>query len=266
MRSRSNNSLRLLVALAIAAFSLFSFFASREYNPVTGENQFVALTPRQEIALGVQAAPEMIQQFGGLERNQAAQDVIDDVGFFLVENSVASETAWQFEFGVLADEQVINAFALPGGQIFITDALFTELDREALLAGVLAHEIAHVLARHSSEQIASSELSRGLLQAFVVASEGEGAGTAALVAQLINLNYSREAELEADAIGVRIMSEAGYDPRALIEVMEILAAAGGGARQPEFFSTHPNPDNRIQRIEAVIREQFPNGVPDNLQG
>ena len=87
-----------------------------------------------------------------------------------------------------------------------------------------------------------------------------------MIGNLVNMKYGRDDELESDTLGVRFMADAGYDPRAMIEVMKILAeASGGGGRQPEFFSTHPNPDNRIQRIEDAIRAVFPNGVPEGLE-
>jgi predicted Zn-dependent protease len=90
------------------------------------------------------------------------------------------------------------------------------------------------------------------------------AQVATVVGQLVNMKFGREDELQADRLGVRFMSEAGYDPRALIQVMQILAEASGSQRQPEFFSTHPNPENRIQQIEAAIRAEYPNGVPEGL--
>ena len=88
---------------------------------------------------------------------------------------------------------------------------------------------------------------------------------AQMIGQMVNLKYGRQDELEADKLGVRFMSELGYDPRSMIEVMNILKASTKGGRQPEFFSTHPNPDNRIQKIEAAIKERYPNGVPNGLK-
>ena len=87
----------------------------------------------------------------------------------------------------------------------------------------------------------------------------------ALIGQLINMRFGRADELESDQLGVRFMSEAGYDPRSMVEVMRILAESGGGGRQPEFFSTHPNPENRVQRIEEAIGAQFPGGIPEGLE-
>jgi beta-barrel assembly-enhancing protease len=92
----------------------------------------------------------------------------------------------------------------------------------------------------------------------------QGAQLAAVVGQLVNMRYSRQDELEADRLGVRFMTEAGYDPNALKDVMRILEQASGGSSQPEFMSTHPNPGNRVAEIEAAIAQEFPNGLPGGL--
>lgn len=257
MSGRSGSSAgRLLIGVAMAVFAIISFFASQSYNPVTGQNQFVSLTPQQEIRLGLQSAPQMVQEFGGVYQNQQVQDAIDRIGFDLVNNSIAADTPWQFEFTVLDDPNTINAFALPGGPIFITTGLLFRLEEqgEDAVAGVLAHEIVHVLGRHSSEQIAKSELTNGLIGAVAVASDSASAAqTAAVVGQLINMSYGRQAELQSDTLGICLMIDAGYDPQGMIETMQVLATASGGNRPPEFASTHPNPENRIQQIEQAIR-------------
>lgn len=262
---------RIIIGLVIAGFALFSFFASRQYNPVTEQDQYVSLTPNQEIALGLQAMPEMLQEYGGEEPDPAKQALVDEIGGKLLQQSVAAQTEWQFDFHVLNDSQTINAFALPGGQVFITDALLSQLQTEGQVAGVLGHEMGHVLARHGSQQLAKSQLTEGLIGAVAVAASNpndpngaSAAQIAAVVGQLINLRYGREDELESDELGVRIMSEAGYDPRAMIQVQEILMQASEGGAPPEFFSTHPNPENRIERIQAAIQKQFPEGVPEGL--
>lgn len=260
VRGGGGGALRLVIGIIIAVIALFSYLGSQEYNPITGENQYLSLTTEQEIALGLQSAPQLIREFGGLYPDDQTQAAIDRIGFRLVENSVARNTPWRFEFYVLDDAQTINAFALPGGPIFITVALLSELDREDQVAGVLAHEIVHVLARHSAQRIAKSELTNGLIGAVAVAS-GEASTTqaAAVVGQLINMGYGREDELQADALGVCLMIAAGYDPVGMIEVMRVLASASRGG-PPEFFSTHPNPDNRIAAIERAI-ETAPERCP-----
>lgn len=263
---------RLLIGLVMAVFALISYFGSSVYNPITGEKQHVNITEEQEIALGLQSAPEMAQQYGGLHPDPQACALVEAVGERIVANSAAAQSKYPFKFHLLADPQTVNAFALPGGQIFITEALFSRFRTEGQLAGVLGHEIGHVVGRHSAEHIANQQLTQGLTGAVVLStydpndpSSQRTAQVAMVVGQLVNMKFGREDELESDRLSVRFMAEAGYDPRAMIEVMRILAEAGGGAGPPEFFSTHPNPDNRIARIEEAIQEQFPGGVPEGLK-
>lgn len=263
---------RLLIALVVALFAIASYYfgTTQVENPVTGEVQRVNMSVQDEIMMGLQAAPEMAQQFGGLHPDEAAQQKVDAVGQDLVAESEVAQSDYQFDFHLLADSETVNAFALPGGQIFLTAALYERLQTEGQLAGVLGHEIGHVVARHSAERIAQSQLMEGLTGAAVIAaydpenpSSAQRAQMAAVVGQLITMRYGRDDELESDRLGVRFMADAGYNPQSLIGVMQILEEAGGGS-QPEFFSTHPNPENRIGEIQAAIEAEFPNGVPEGL--
>ena len=263
---------RILIALILAGISLVSYFGLRSYNSVTGETQHINITVDQEIALGLQAAPEMAAEFGGLSSDAQAQALVSRVGQAIISGSAAKDTSYQFEFHLLADDQTINAFALPGGQLFITTGLLNQMETEGQLAAVLAHEVTHVVARHSAEQIAKTQLTQGLTGAAVLAAydpnDPRTQGTtqvAMLIGQLVGLKFGRNDELEADRLGVRFMCEAGYDPRAVIRVMEILEASSQGQQPPEFFSTHPNPENRITQIQAAIDAEFPNGVPEGLK-
>jgi beta-barrel assembly-enhancing protease len=264
--------MQLVIALVIAGVSAISYFTNTSKNPITGETQHVDMSVDQEIALGVQAAPEMAEQFGGLDPDPNARRLVNEVGNEIVGHSDAGKSSYKFQFHALADDRTINAFALPGGQVFITRALLTKFKSRGQLAGVLGHECGHVIARHSAEHIAKAKLTQGLTGAAAVAtydpnnpaSRGSAA-IAAVIGQLVNLKFSRNDEIEADRWGVILMEEAGYDPRAMIEVMEILKEASAGGRQPEFFATHPNPENRVQRIKAFIAERFPNGVPSGLR-
>jgi predicted Zn-dependent protease len=257
----------------IAAVSIFGYFASSEFNPITGETQQVALSPNEEIAMGLQAAPEMADMHGGLYQDEELQYYLDEICSRLINNSEANETDWPFQCHLLADTQTINAFALPGGQLFMTAALFEQLETEGQVAGVMAHEIGHVVARHAAEQMAEQQLAQGLSGAAVIAAydpENPNSGLtaqqlSALISGLVTMKYGRDDELQSDKLGVQFMAEAGYDPRALIRVMEILAEASGPRSQPEFFSTHPNPDNRIERIQEAIEATYPKGVPEGLE-
>lgn len=262
---RSGMKMRMIIGLAIAGFAVISYFKSGEYNPATNQTIRVNLSPSQEIKMGLQAAPQMVQQHGGLYPDQQMQDLVDRIGHALVNNSNAKDTNWNYEFHLLADPNTINAFALPGGQIFITYALYSQFETEGQLAGVLGHEIGHVVARHSAQRMAKHGLTKGLIGAVIAASGSHQTGQMAqMVGQMVNMKYGRGDELESDALGIQYMAEAGYDPRSMVGVMEILAQAGGGKAQPEFFSTHPNPENRVQKIEQNIQRLFPNGVPADL--
>ncbi|MBP6745085.1 M48 family metalloprotease [bacterium] len=260
---------RLLIALAIAAFSLISYFGSSVYNPITEQKQHLDMTPKQEIALGLQAAPEMAQQYGGEARDPAGQAAVEQLGQELVAKTDAGKTPYQYHFHLLADDSTVNAFALPGGQIFITEGLYKNLKTKGELAGVLAHEVGHVAARHSAQQLAKQQLSQGLTGAAVIAAydpndrNNNTAAMAMLISQVVSLKFGRNDELEADRLGIRFSQQAGYDPRAMIKVMKILDQLAK-SRTPEFFSTHPNPDNRIKKINDEIAARFPNGVPDGL--
>jgi predicted Zn-dependent protease len=264
---------RLLIALVVALLSIIGYFGNSVFNPITEEKQHVAgITPEQEVALGLQAAPEMAQQFGGLDPSDEMQTAVDSICRRIVSQSAAGKTPYRFECHVLDDPETINAFALPGGQVFITEGLLRRLKTDGQLAGVMGHEIGHVVARHGAEHIAKQQLTEGLTGAAVLAtydpnnpSSRNSAAVAAMLGQLVNMRFGRQDELESDRLGVRFSSEAGYDPRSMIGLMEILAESSQGNRPPEFFSTHPNPENRIQRIQEAIKDRFPNGVPAEME-
>lgn len=250
---------RVMMAILIIGGSIaYHYLGTTKYeNEFTGRTQRLAFaTPEEEIALGLQSAPMMIRQMGGQSRDQKAQALVDRVGAKLVQSTLARETPYRFEFHLLADSKTINAFALPGGQIFITEALFRLFKSEDQLAGVLGHEIGHVVGRHSNEQMATSRLWSGLAQgAGVLLSDGQsnaGSQIAGMVANMRVMKYGRDDELESDALGVKFIIDAGYDPEAMIGVMDILAQASSGNDQPEFMSTHPAPANRAERIRELI--------------
>ena len=250
---RGSVKLKLFIGLAIVAFAVFKFCSSETTNEFTGQKQYVDLTVEEEISMGLSAAPSMMQQHGGLLQNQQAQDQLDRVGMKLVQSGIAQNTDYNWDFHLLADAQTINAFALPGGQCFITAALYRQLENEDQLAGVMGHEIGHVIARHSAERIQQQGLANGVITGVSVAAEGGGQAAQA-IAQMLTMKYGRDDELQSDDLGVKMMIDAGYDPYEMIGVMEILAAAGGPNRVPEFQSTHPDPANRVERIKESIEK------------
>ena len=263
---------QLIIGVVIALVSLIGYCAKQTVNPVTGRKQAVSMTPQQEVAMGLSHAPEMIRQMGGLSRDAKAAAFVKAVGQKIVSRLPPNSGDYVYDFHLLADPQTVNAFALPGGQVFLTEALLSRLETEGQLAGVLGHEVGHVVGRHSAERMAKAKLSQGIVTGVAVGTSGEGGSgraggmLASTIANYIGLSYSRDHELESDYLGLRFMFAAGYDPRSLIGVMKILEQASGGrGNTPDFAATHPNPDRRIERIEAHIAELFPNGVPSGLK-
>lgn len=253
---------RVLVALAIVAFALFKYFSQTEVNPVTGEKQHIAMTADQEVALGLEAAPQMAAEMGGeVGLSDPLRQRVESVGRKVVQNSDAARSPYTFAFHLLRDPETLNAFALPGGQVFITHGLLSKLEDEAQLAGVLGHEIGHVVNRHAAEHMATGQLGQLLtMAAGVAATDEEGRGqraamVAAMINQMMQLKYSRSDELEADRVGMDYMTQAGYDPSAMLGVMHILADASRGGRAPVMLSTHPYPEQRIEEIQRYLEER-----------
>lgn len=247
--------LMLIIGLAMAGFQAFKYYTNTQVNPITGEKQRVQWTTEQEVGIGLQSAPQMAQQHGGLHTNQRARDQVLAVGNRLIKNSIVRRSQYPFDFHLLRDDRTVNAFALPGGQVFITAALFNRLENEDQLAGVLGHEIGHVIHRHGAERMASSGFIQGLIQSVMIGSGGNGsiAQVANVVGNYSSMSYGRDQELESDDFGVRLMLEAGYDAENLIGVMDILEDASGGSKTPEFQSSHPSPENRRQKIKEAIK-------------
>lgn len=261
MEQSNNFKGRLIAAAAIVLIGLFMYWNNQEINPVTGVKQHVAISPDQEIRLGLESAPEMAREMGGeLPATDPRVVEVQKIGNYIVSSAVSGKSPWKFKFHVLADRKTVNAFALPGGQIFITLGLLNQLQTEAQLAGVLSHEIGHVIERHSAQQMAKNQLGQSLIAAVAAGSnqESQSMMIASVVNQMIQLRYGRHDESQADEWGLKLMEKAGFDPRAMIEVMKILKAAGGGSGNSiELFQTHPNPDLRIEQIEAYLKEHPP---------
>lgn len=272
-RSMSAFKFRLIIAAVIVLMSLLSYWTRRERNPTTGELQSVAgMSVDDEIAIGLRAAPEMIQQHQGESKDWRGRKNVETIAARLLNalyqriQEKGHDIPYQFQVHLLADDQTVNAFALPGGQVFITEALYRHLQNEAQLAGVLGHEIGHVIERHGAQRIAKDQLFQSIVGAAGVAGGTEStAQIAKLVTQLTQMSYGRQDELESDRWGVELMTYAGFDPEEMLTVMDILeSTAGSAGGPPEFFSTHPKPANRREYIRGIIAELFPGGVPSNL--
>jgi len=261
--SRRGFNPRWIIALVIALVGVVGYFAKEKVtNPETGESYRRAMNVDQQKALGLQAAKEMIPKMGGAADPSRDPDgrIVSEVGTRVVSETGASKTefAGNFNFYLVEDPNTINAFALPGGQVSITRGLYNRLENEAQLAGVLGHEVGHVIAEHSAQQMAKGQLGQMIATAVGVGASGEDgrgryAGVAAMMAnQMLQLKYTRGDETQADEIGLKYMKEAGYDPAEMVAVMEILKSAAGGSRQPEILSSHPLPESRIEDIKRWI--------------
>lgn len=253
---------RLIIAAVIALFAWFMYMNQVEENPVTKMKQHVSLSPADEIKLGIQSAPAMAKEMGGEMPPYDPRTVeVKKMGQFLVDHTVAKQSPWKFQFHLLADTGTINAFALPGGQIFITMGLLNQLQTEAQLAGVLAHEMGHVIERHSAQQMATSQLGQLLTFAVGTAASDQANNSAYQVAAVVNqalqLSYSRGDELQADTWGLKLMEASGFDPHAMIDVMKVLKSVDHGGHSAEIFQTHPNPDLRIQQIQDYLAQNPP---------
>lgn len=275
-RGGGGGGIRLLIGLGIVLFGIISFYMKTETNPVTGEKQRVSLSVDQEKALGLEAAPKMAQEMGGAldPRSDPRAARVALMGDTLVRTIDSSKNpyAGNFNFYLLGDEKMVNAFALPGGQIFITAALYDRMENEAQLAGVLGHEIGHVINRHAAEHMAKGQLGQAIVTGVAIGASDQGgqgqfaAMAAAMANQMLQLKYSRNDELESDAYGLEYMTKAGFDPREMIRVMQILKEASGSRGGSAMLQTHPDPDARIEQIERHVREKYPNGVGNLSKG
>lgn len=270
-RRFSGLQLRLVMAAGIMLFAVISYFAQSEINPVTGENQRISLSPEQETAMGMQALPVMVRQHGGISNKSADVRFVKSVGARLMnalEIKLMQEgkrQPYSFDFHLLADPNTVNAFALPGGQVFITEALLDQMTAEGQLAGVLGHEIGHVLERHSAERMSKGGFYSQIAGAVGVAGGDRGSmQVASIVSDLMNKQFSRSHEYESDKWGLELMIRAGYHPHRMLEVMDILQRTGGGSG-PSFLSTHPAPADRKDDIEKLLAQWYPNGLPRGLK-
>ncbi len=243
-------------------------------NPVTGRPQLALMSEAQEIRLGREAAPEIARRYGGAYDDPALQAYVREVGQRLA--AVSHRPQLVYHFTVL-DSPEVNAFSLPGGYVFIARGLLAYLNDEAELAGVLGHEIGHVTARHAVRQYSAAQAARllyGVGSLFLPELRSQAAqdlfnvlGTAWL------RGYGREMELEADRLGAEYLARAGYDPRAMLRVIELLKdqeelerrLAKEEGRPPRvyhgIFATHPSNDRRLQELVRAAQRLRPPGRP-----
>jgi predicted Zn-dependent protease len=222
-------------------------------NPATGKNQLMLVSEDQEIAMGRQADSAVITSIG-LYPDAVWQRYIQQFGARIAATSERPGLPWTFR---VVDDPAVNAFALPGGFIYVTRGLLAHLTSEAELASVVGHEIGHVTARHTAAEMSKQELIGLGLAAGSMANKqvAKYAGTANQALGILYLKFSRDDESQADQLGLRYMRRASYDPRQMPEVFLMLGrltAAEGGSQLPTWLETHPSSANRVAAISAQI--------------
>lgn len=248
-------------AAAAAALLAVSGLTGCVTNDATGKSSLNLISEEKEIAIGTEAEPQFIDENGGLVPSEQVKNYVSKLGHELAAVSERPDLPWSFN---VLNSEVINAFALPGGKVFISRGLIAKMNNEAQLAGVLGHEVGHVTAQHINSRMSQALIIQGIAVGASVAGEvadddtlrvlGVGAGVGGGV---YLLKFGRDQESEADILGLRYMTQIGYNPYAQVQVMQILKEAQGSGGGPEFFATHPLPQTRIDRLNELIPSEYP---------
>lgn len=257
----------LPIVVILMAIMLLSTFQGCAVNMATGKRQFNLISESQEIAMGREAHQSITASMGRYP-NHALQTYTSDLGLNLASRSERPGLPWSF---TVIDDPAVNAFALPGGFIYVTRGILAHLENEAELVGVIGHEIGHVTGKHSVTRLSKTQLTQiGIGIGVQLDSRLEKFGQIASAGLgLLFLKFSRSDETEADELGLRYLQRTDHDPRQMVGVMTMLddvtTAATGGARSPEWLATHPNPGNRRRNIQTHI-DAIPFLSPDAIVG
>jgi predicted Zn-dependent protease len=240
-----------LLLIAVALCSCFR-------NPATGKMQLNLLSESQEIELGQQAKQEAEQTYGVYKEKPELSQYVEGIGKRLSQESGRTNLPWSYE---IVDDASVNAFALPGGPIFITRGILGHLNTEAQLAAVLGHETGHVAARHSANQMSKQQVAQlGLgIGSILSPTVASAAQVASVGLQVLFLKYSREDETQADELGFRYMTKAGYDPTQMIPLFQMLdgvSKQAGAGKTPEWLQTHPDPGNRLAATQQRLKTEL----------
>jgi beta-barrel assembly-enhancing protease len=242
---------RFPIILTLVLALVLSVYADSRTQLKPGWNLF---SPQQDVEMGKQVAQDAERQLQ-IIRNGNIASYIDSLGRQLAARAPGEKYPYQFK---VVNDKAINAFALPGGYIYINRGVIEAADNEAQVAGVLAHEIGHVTLRHGTNQASKAYLAQAPLSILggVLGSNSVGSVLAQLgiqfAANSVFLKYSRDAERQADLMGTQILYDSGYDPNAMVQFFEKIQAESKG-RASEFFSDHPNPENRISSVQQEIQ-------------
>jgi predicted Zn-dependent protease len=226
-------------------------------NPITGESEMMLFPNEQDMAIGKQYAPEVEKALKGRIDDQAMQNYIDGVGRKIAQLSHRPDFDYHF---VAVKDKSINAISLPGGYIFVTKGMLLKLKSESQLAGVLAHEIVHVVARDTANSMSKQMGTDIILMGAASQASSQGAMAAAeITSQILSVKYSREDERTADLGGLDYMIKAGYDPNGMVETMRMLESEDQTS-PVEFLSTHPSPESRLSYLNARIQTHYAGGT------
>jgi predicted Zn-dependent protease len=225
-------------------------------NPATGRREISFVSESQEIEMGRQSDPAATAQFGGLYPDDDLQAYVTSLGMGLAAVSERPDLPWSFK---LVDHELINAFALPGGFIYVTRGIVVNMNSEAELVGVLGHEAGHVTARHGAQQMTQQQLGMIGFIGGAIFSETvrNNAGAVLQGLQLLSLKYGRDDEAQSDALGYRYMIRTGHDPHGISNVMRMLQSTSPSAAEmgiPGWMLSHPNPGDRVAANEARIAQ------------
>jgi len=238
------------------------FLSACSSNPVTGKKDFSLISEEQELAIGAQAHRDVLKQMKKYN-NPKLQAYVNSIGQALAKHSHRSKIRFTF---TIIDDPSVNAFALPGGYVYITTGIMAYLNSEAELAGVLGHEIGHVTARHGVQQQSASIASAILIDIIAKNSKNTNAKSLQQFGTAIIRGYGREHELQADQLGAEYLARVGYTPESMIDVVSVLKAqeefdkyqARKEGRQPRsyhgVFSSHPTNDRRLQEVIAAAKK------------
>lgn len=244
---------KIITSITLVLVVLFCL-AGCAINPVTLEKEFMIISEEKEISIGKRTDPMIVQQMG-YYNDPALQNYINQVGQKLVRVCRRRDIAYYFK---ILDTDDVNAFALPGGYIYVTRGILAMLDSEAELAGVLGHEIGHVVGRDSANRISQQSLAQIIaIAGMAVPDTRELAMAGNLLFSAVMLGYGREKEFLADSQGVEYMFKAGYDPLQLCKFQRNLSKISQGpAGYAQYLSTHPNIFDRIHRTEAQAKVAY----------
>ncbi len=239
---------------ALALLATLSLATGCATNPATGKRELSLIPQGQEIAMGQEGAKAASQQMG-IYPDSGLQRYVTALGMGLAKASERPDLPWSF---TVVDDPIVNAFALPGGPIFVSRGILTHMNSEAQLVSVLGHEIGHVTAKHSVSQMSKQQIFQiGLIGAMVVKPELQQFGQAATQGLgLLFLKFGRDDEIQADELGFRYMTKANYAPSEMAEMFKTLGRLSGGGEgsrgTPEWMSTHPDPGNRVTKTQERI--------------